>query len=137
MSSIYLRVKRIRTTYFVEAQPTDTVTQLKTKIAHIAGGGRTEKELKLSVVATATGGVPVKEGTPKEYTTLDDNAVLEQIGFQDDSELFVTYWLPETSKWEDVDVPPFEALEDDASAAGGSGAGDKEKVDEKGKGRAR
>ncbi|KAJ3342581.1 hypothetical protein HDU93_001969 [Gonapodya sp. JEL0774] len=157
MSHIYLRIKRNRTTYFVDALPTDTVAQLKAKLARVVGGGRTEKELKLSVVAPTTSGMPPpKEGAPKEYVVLEDGAVLEQVGFQlmlsadsiaeayrimpqDDSELFVTYWLADTSKWEEIDIPPFEALEDDGAsgAGGGGGHAEKEKPDDKGKGKAR
>ncbi|KND00144.1 uncharacterized protein SPPG_04485 [Spizellomyces punctatus DAOM BR117] len=119
MASMYLRVKRQKTTWFVEAQPQDTVQQLKTKLATTLNREKDAKDLRLQV--------PGKQ--PGTYSPLDDTAVLEQIGLVDDAVVYLSFWIagqsnPSDGKWEPVEVPDFEPLNDEEGVEeGGSGKG--------------
>ncbi|KAJ3057296.1 hypothetical protein HK097_009249 [Rhizophlyctis rosea] len=112
-ASIYLRIKRQKTVFFVETTPQETVLQLKQKLFNILNREKQVKDMKLEVKQ------PGKQATaPPTYATLEDSAVLETLGLENDGELFLTFWIPGESnaadgKWEPVDVPEFDPLGDE------------------------
>ncbi|KAJ3186940.1 hypothetical protein HDU85_006977 [Gaertneriomyces sp. JEL0708] len=106
MSAIYLRLKRHKTTWFVEAKPTDTVQTLKNHLLpQLPSQSTTTIQIQIPTTSKTASDVP-------QYAPLDDSAVLEQIGIVDDSVLYVVF--NEGDGWEPVEVPEFEPLDDDA-----------------------
>ncbi|KAJ3211485.1 AMP deaminase [Dinochytrium kinnereticum] len=112
-------VKRLKSTYFVSAEPSESVQALKIRLAAMLGRGRDYvKEMRLSV--------PNKAGDG--HNTLEDNGILEQLALVDDAVVYLTLWMqgnpnPADGSWESVNVPEFEPLGDEGDMA----------VDEKGK----
>ncbi|KAI9090962.1 hypothetical protein DFS34DRAFT_636220 [Phlyctochytrium arcticum] len=108
-SSIYIRIKRHKTTYFVETTPQSTIANLKTHLHTLIHREREPKDLRLQTQGKAAG----------QYSPLDDTAVLEQVGVGEDAVLYLTYWIPgqpnpADGKWEPVEVPEFEPLNEEA-----------------------
>ncbi|KAJ3196584.1 hypothetical protein HK101_008376 [Irineochytrium annulatum] len=130
--SMCLRVKRQKTTIFVNVEPTDSVMSLKLKLAQILGRGREgAKDLRLQTLGK----------TPDVYNTLEDSGILEQLSVTDDGILYMTYWIsgnrmdlanalvafcnayavyfhphkpaPASGAWEPVNVPSYEDLNEE------------------------
>ncbi|KAJ3019095.1 UNVERIFIED_CONTAM: hypothetical protein HDU68_010827 [Siphonaria sp. JEL0065] len=91
MAPLTLRAKRLKQTFFVSAETSDSVFALKTKLAHMIGR-KEAKDLRLQVLQT-TGSDP--KDSKQTLATLEDQPLLEQLGLVDDSVLYFTYWLGE------------------------------------------
>lgn len=78
MSSI-CRVRRLRTIYFLEFRPSDSVATIKGKLARLIEGEREAKDLRLQILKN------------ESYVTLDDLTTAEQAGIVDDSVVYMTY----------------------------------------------
>ena len=76
--SFHVKVKRGKTTIFVECQVTDSVLQLKQKISSMVG--KAAKEIRLLW---------------KDQQPLDDNALLATAGVGLDAVLTLVYWVTE------------------------------------------
>lgn len=76
---MYLRVKRQRTTLFVNTKPNETIFKLKSIISKLLHK-ETPKQIQLLLPAK-TGG----------YTTLEDNATLDQLGLVNDSAVLMIF----------------------------------------------
>ncbi|KAJ3103013.1 hypothetical protein HDU97_010451 [Phlyctochytrium planicorne] len=119
---MYIRVKRLKATYFITIEEADTVLALKSKVASTIGKGREAlKDIRLSVL----------NKTGDAYNTLEDSGILEQLGIVDDSVVYLTLWMPGNPNaadgaWESVSVPEFEPLGEEVDMT----------VDDKGKGTA-
>ncbi|KAI8841296.1 hypothetical protein BC829DRAFT_420611 [Chytridium lagenaria] len=106
---MYIRAKRLKSTYFVTCEPTETVQSFKIRLAGMLGRGKDYiKEMRLSV--------PNKTGDG--YNTLEDTGILEQLGVVDDAVVYLTLWMqgnPNAADgtWESVNVPEFEPLGDE------------------------
>ncbi|KAJ3036645.1 hypothetical protein HDV00_002469 [Rhizophlyctis rosea] len=116
-SPIYLRVKRNKTIWFVEATPQDTVGQLKQKLSTILNREKLPKDMRLQVKQPAA-----KPNTPPTWAPLEDTGILEQLGLENDGEVFLSFWIPgepnpADGKWEPVEVPEFDPLNEDAEEA--------------------
>ncbi len=121
-SAFYLRVKRGKSTWFVDSVlPSDTVLALKTRLAPLVGAGEV-RDLRLHLKATATTTtaatnsglsgqvVPATTTTTITYTPLEEAGVLEQLGLKCDDTLYLALWQrtegggPTDGKWEPVSV---------------------------------
>ncbi|KAI8818898.1 uncharacterized protein EV422DRAFT_535840 [Fimicolochytrium jonesii] len=145
--TMYLRVKRQKTIYFLECTPQDSIGSLKTKLAHgPLNREKDPKDLKFFVATAPRAEAAPAKGTAKAdakgdpaptpgYAGLEDAALLEQLGLVDDSVVYLAYWVPGegsgTGAWEPVQVPEFESLHEEE---GGHDAVEPE--DRKGKGKA-
>ncbi|KAI8807634.1 hypothetical protein BJ742DRAFT_811348 [Cladochytrium replicatum] len=117
MATIYLRVKRRKTTYFVEIPPTDTVLALKNKLATALSTQTEPKDMRLLVTSKAQSQQPNNQ---QQYSSLEDSGVLEQLGIIDDQIVYLVLWVANENNaaegaWEPVDVPEFEPLNDDGA----------------------
>ncbi|KAJ3413286.1 hypothetical protein HDV05_008203 [Chytridiales sp. JEL 0842] len=108
--SMYLRVKRLKATYFLNVEPNDTVLAAKNKLIQMLGHSKEASDMRLQVAGKA----------PGAYVPLEDNNVLEQVGLVDDSAVFLSFWVPDGSSeggsWEPVSIPQFDPLHDEAEA---------------------
>ncbi|KAJ3165259.1 hypothetical protein HDU88_004344 [Geranomyces variabilis] len=116
---MYVRIKHHKRTYFVECVSTSTVGSLKPKLLAQAG---TTADVKLHIAGK----------TPGTYSSLEDAAVLEQVGIVDEQILYAAFWVTgeATGSWEAIAVPEFEPLVHDDDWPGEAGD------DPKGKGKA-
>ncbi|KAL3899187.1 MAG: hypothetical protein SGCHY_002230 [Lobulomycetales sp.] len=92
MPAKFIRVKRFKQTFFVESDAQDTVLGLKQRLEPLTGKQAGDVRLLLS------------PSTP----ALDDHAVLDQVGVQDDTVVYMVYWIPGEQVFETVNVPSFE-----------------------------
>ena len=117
--SIYLRIKRHKTTLFTHCEPTDTIASLKAKVASQlvatnsalpASGSAAGKNIRLLVdsnvtnanaqagavtttAATGTGTTAGASMSSKAYTPLDDSVVIEHVGLKNDDVVYLTFLL--------------------------------------------
>ncbi|KAI9184180.1 hypothetical protein H9P43_003233 [Blastocladiella emersonii ATCC 22665] len=110
LSSMTVRVKRGKATYFVQCAATDTVLALKRKVAKLVM--RDPRDLRLMVpkdkIATTVDYALLAQ--KDKLAELEDKAVLDQLGVPDDAVVFLALWIPgETNaaegKWEAIEVP--------------------------------
>ncbi|KAI8805836.1 hypothetical protein BJ742DRAFT_741054 [Cladochytrium replicatum] len=120
-ATIYLRVKRKKTTYFIEIAPTDTVLSLKNRLATVLSP-TDPKDMRLLVPTKTQSQQPnsQQQNSQQQYSSLEDSGVLEQLGIVDDQIVYVVLWVSNESNaaegsWEAVDVPEFEPLNDDGA----------------------
>ncbi|KAJ3154181.1 hypothetical protein HDU86_004725 [Geranomyces michiganensis] len=118
---MYVRIKHHKRTYFIECASTSTVGSLKPKLLAQAG---TTADVKLHIAGK----------TPGTYNSLEDAAVLEQVGIVDEQVLYAAFWVAgegtATGSWEAIAVPEFEplvhddddAIEDDPKGKGKASA---------------
>jgi hypothetical protein len=83
--SMYLRIKRLKATYFLTVEPNDTVLSAKNKLAQILGQSKDVKDIRLQVAGKASG----------TYMPLEDTSILEQVGLVDDAEVYLSFWMPD------------------------------------------
>ena len=106
---MYLRVKRHKTCWFVEANEQDTVALLKKHICEYLVG-KTVKDIQLQIPGKTAG----------SFIALEDENKLDQLGILDDSVLYlslmtegffflVSYLL--ANQWEPIEVPEYSPLE--------------------------
>ncbi|KAJ1562874.1 hypothetical protein HK096_010126 [Nowakowskiella sp. JEL0078] len=139
-NSICLRVKRAKSTIFLEASPLDTIADLKSKLMNILTLDYQQQlsdisllVKKLPLQATQTTQSVVTQPPQSQYVTLEDAGIADHLGLGDDSVLYMVFWIPgetnpEDGKWETVDIPEFEPLIDVVT--------EPMEEDKKGKGRA-
>ncbi|KAL7746391.1 hypothetical protein RI367_008234 [Sorochytrium milnesiophthora] len=130
LSRLTLRLKRQKSTYFIECDSTDTVHTLKVKLLSLithtfstSGEGarppglRDAKDIKLLVpkekIATT---VDYKKLNETPMVELEDKAVLDQVGVCDDAVLFAVFWTGSATdgKWESISIPEPDPLEIEA-----------------------
>ncbi|KNE54618.1 hypothetical protein AMAG_00582 [Allomyces macrogynus ATCC 38327] len=143
LSTLTLRVKRHKTTYFVQCSATDTVLALKRRVAKLVG--RDPRDVRLLVPKdkmTTTVDYAAVHSKDK-LAELEDKAVLDQLGMPDDAVVFAVFWVPgeinaAEGKWEPVDLPepaPLIEADEELSEAEHADAGASRGAD-KGKARA-
>ncbi|KAI9342533.1 hypothetical protein BDR26DRAFT_1006610 [Obelidium mucronatum] len=108
MAPLTLRAKRLKATYFVSAESNDSVLALKGKLAHMIGK-KEAKDLRLQILDQRD------KTKPGVLATLEDPALLEQLGLTDDAVVYFSYWLGEgqDGSWEPVQFIEFEPLNDE------------------------
>jgi hypothetical protein len=74
-----IRVKRQRTTMFIQVSLSDSIGKVKNQISNILFKEKLPKDIRLHV--QQKGG----------YNVLEDNAILEQVGVVDDGILYMTF----------------------------------------------
>ncbi|KAI9146238.1 hypothetical protein BKA69DRAFT_1043684 [Paraphysoderma sedebokerense] len=127
VTKIYLRVKRQKTTLFVECDPTDAVSSVKSRISSILSSQSHTidvKDIKLLVpkeLKDPNGGIPKTVLNPvklkeTKMAELENNAILNQVGADDDCVVYMVFWVPGEGnsgegKWEQIDIPEPEPLE--------------------------
>ncbi|KAI9207333.1 uncharacterized protein BJ171DRAFT_494319 [Polychytrium aggregatum] len=109
--TIYIRIKRHRTTWFLEANPSDSVVAVKTRFAALLLEKTDPRDVRFSIHNSQT----------NVYTPLEDGSMLDQLGLKNESVLFATFWISNEAnaaegKWEIPEVPEFEPLHDDEPA---------------------
>jgi hypothetical protein len=92
---MYLRVKRFKTTVFLECSPRDKVEDLRRKLGVV---------LKVDPAVLR---LAVDDSTP-----LAEQKTVVELGLQNDSLIYVVYRL-ENGAWEKINIPPPEILEED------------------------
>eukprot|EP00898_Chlorokybus_atmophyticus_P001451 jgi/Chlat1/2306/Chrsp17S02597 len=105
MGTMYVRVKRKRTTVFVHAEPTDTL-------------GRVRERLGAMITVPAANLRLCAPDRPAA-TVLDENKTLADLRIENDAVLAVVYKQEGTEEWEDVDIeqlPSRAGAVDDAAA---------------------
>ncbi|KAJ3285570.1 hypothetical protein HK104_009433 [Borealophlyctis nickersoniae] len=134
MSSIFLRVRRHKTTYFLETDPKDTVHSLKQKLYVVLNKERDLKDMRLLVASSAgaagtaaptgkgTAGAQAQAQQQQPYGPLEDSGVIEQLGLENDSVVYLVFWVsgdpnPSDGKWEPVEIPEYEPLGVEEEAA--------------------
>ncbi|KAI8903566.1 hypothetical protein EDD86DRAFT_250279 [Gorgonomyces haynaldii] len=95
----YIRVKRQRTVYFVEAKITDSVFKVKQTLSHILFKDKSPKDIRLHILGK----------TPGSFSTLEDNQTLEQVGVQEEGLIYMNQ--PGEGQWEQVEQIEFEPLQ--------------------------
>lgn len=83
---MYVRVKRHKTTWFVDSPEHEPVAGLKRRIAELLPG-KTPKDLQLNILGKQ----------PGTFTPLEDDSHLDQLGILDDSILYMSLWIPSES----------------------------------------
>ncbi|KAJ3071626.1 hypothetical protein HDU98_005021 [Podochytrium sp. JEL0797] len=137
MAPLTLRAKRLKQTFFVSVESSDTVLTVKTRLAAMVGKPKEAKDFRLSVPAAAPAPVaaaPVAANNanaktdpalpkPPVYASLEDAGVVEQLGLADDAVVYFTYWLGEgqDGSWENVQIVDFEPLDDAEEDVKGKG----------------
>ena len=79
-------MKRRKSVYFVELQPHDTVAKFMQRIPSMLNFEKEATELKLFHAAAGSKQPPV-------YTALEDSAVFDQLGINDQDVLYMSYWI--------------------------------------------
>ncbi|KAK9824295.1 hypothetical protein WJX72_009223 [[Myrmecia] bisecta] len=88
--SMYIRVKRQKTTIFVHVEPTDTILEVKQKLQELVQQP------------------PESQRLYKGATLLEDAKKLADLKVENDDIIALTY-LQEDGQWENIDITPFEA----------------------------
>ncbi|KAI9219661.1 hypothetical protein BC828DRAFT_406502 [Blastocladiella britannica] len=130
LSTLTLRIKRLRQTYFISAAATDTVLAVKKKTAKLVA--HDPRDLRLLVPRADSISTTVDYAAlanPKDLLVeLDDKAVLDQLNVPNDAVLYLSLWISNDSnaadgKWEAIEIPkpaplqePEDDLESDAAA---------------------
>ncbi|KAL3147744.1 hypothetical protein ABBQ32_002485 [Trebouxia sp. C0010 RCD-2024] len=86
--SMYVRVKRNKTTIFLHVEPTDTVLEVKQKLQELVQQGPETQRLYLG------------------KTMLEDAKQLAELKVENDDVLALTYQLSDGS-WEDVNIAEY------------------------------
>ena len=84
---MYIRVKRAKTTWFIEAKEQETIASVKKTLAALLPG-KTPKDIQLQIPS---------KGTASGYTALEDDSKLDQMGLIDDSVIYMSIWLSSES----------------------------------------
>ncbi|KAG1678871.1 hypothetical protein FOA52_003539 [Chlamydomonas sp. UWO 241] len=87
--SMYIRVKRLKQTFFLHVEATDTVLEVKSKLQDLV-----EQP-------------PEKQQLLKGTTVLEDAKKLADLKIENDDVLAVTFMTP--SGWEEVDITTYDA----------------------------
>lgn len=88
--SMYVRIKRIKTTIFLHVEPTDTILEVKQKLQELTQQGPETQRLYLG------------------RTMLEDARQLADLKVENDDVLALTYQQPDGS-WEDVNIAEYVA----------------------------
>ncbi|KAL3147745.1 hypothetical protein ABBQ32_002485 [Trebouxia sp. C0010 RCD-2024] len=88
LQSMYVRVKRNKTTIFLHVEPTDTVLEVKQKLQELVQQGPETQRLYLG------------------KTMLEDAKQLAELKVENDDVLALTYQLSDGS-WEDVNIAEY------------------------------
>ena len=117
---MYIRIKRNKTTWFLEVTETEKVSNVKKQMSELLSG-KSHSDLQFQISGKQTG----------TFVPLEDDNKLDQLGIVEDSILYLCLWIPNTSKifynfiyifvlanpsdgkWETVDVPEFAPLIED------------------------
>ncbi|KAJ3220985.1 hypothetical protein HK099_003854 [Clydaea vesicula] len=119
--SFFVRVKRHKQTFFIdELTSSDTILTLKERLEPLINvKPENQRILKESTPSDKSNLheknpqtiVNANSATDKTYINIDENSVLDQLGIQNDSVLYLVYKL-EANEWESVAVPNFEELDE-------------------------
>lgn len=99
-----LRIKHLKTTYFVECTPAESIFKLKNKLSKLIT--KPAKEIRVYLLGNK----------PKTYNIVEDNAILGQLGLVSDAaeSVLVVYMATLVNDvWELIEVPEFEHLNDE------------------------
>ncbi|CAI2175563.1 692_t:CDS:2 [Funneliformis geosporum] len=112
-NQIYFRVKRHKTTIFLQAKITDKILTLKKNIIKILGDSEKRDPKKLQLLISTD-----DSESPVSYSILDkDEDTVNQLGLKDDQILFLCFWDDNLDQWENVAVeypdPYDEVVEED------------------------
>eukprot|EP00906_Rhabdomonas_costata_P021675 RCo031442 len=102
--SMFVRVKREKSTYFLHCSPGDVVLRLKQELCTILGEGRTPEQVRL---------------LSGEGTILPDSATLASCGVENDTVLNMVLQKEGSSEFETVNVfrPVFMMTDEDKRAS--------------------
>ncbi|ORZ38891.1 hypothetical protein BCR44DRAFT_35261 [Catenaria anguillulae PL171] len=127
VSSLTLRIKRQKTTYFITASATDTILAVKRRIAKLVS--KDARDIRLLApkekIASTVDYAALTSGALK-LAELEDKAVLDHLNVPDEAVLFMAFWISDVAdgKWEPVEVAepspivdPMSESEDAAAAA--------------------
>jgi len=104
ISSMYVRVKREKITYFIQADPSDTILELKEKLQELIDQ------------------LPEEQRLLKDDTPLEDAKSLAEYRIENDDVLALTYKLPD-GNFEAINIETLKAEEEEVKS-------DKEVADE-------
>mmetsp|Transcript_28895 Transcript_28895/g.94466 ORF Transcript_28895/g.94466 Transcript_28895/m.94466 type:complete len:95 (+) Transcript_28895:52-336(+) len=93
VASMYVRVKRLKTTMFMHVEPSETVLELKQKIQSLTEKSVEDQRLMLDTVV------------------LDDAKPLAEMKVENDCVLALTYRIPDSDDFEPVEISAPEAEE--------------------------
>jgi len=93
---MFLRVKRFKTTVFLECTPKDKIEDLRKKLAGILK----EDQARIRLMRD-------------ESNVLPEQKTVAELGLKNEEVIFVVFTLEGGAGWEKINIPPPEVVEDD------------------------
>ncbi|KAL9649204.1 hypothetical protein ABK040_004225 [Willaertia magna] len=88
--SMYVRIKRQKTTIFLHCDPIDKISTLKERISQLTSISVDKQKLFRN------------EDSEEDLT---DNLTLEELAISNDSILYLVYYDESNEQWESIDIP--------------------------------
>eukprot|EP00244_Chara_vulgaris_P011716 TRINITY_DN5910_c0_g1_i1.p1 TRINITY_DN5910_c0_g1~~TRINITY_DN5910_c0_g1_i1.p1 ORF type:complete len:102 (-),score=24.47 TRINITY_DN5910_c0_g1_i1:29-334(-) len=88
MTNMFVRVKRMKTTYFLHVEPSETVLEVKQKLQVLSDQPADAQRLFL---------MPTKQ-------LLEDHRTLGELKVENDAVVALTYKSPDSDSWEAVNI---------------------------------
>ncbi|KAJ1504921.1 hypothetical protein HMI54_014626 [Coelomomyces lativittatus] len=110
LNGLTIRVKRLKTTFFIQCSATDNIITLKKRLSKL-----THKEIKDIRLLVPKDKISTQIdysifGNKDKWAELDDKTVLDQIGMPDDAVVYMIFWISgevsaSDGRWENIDIP--------------------------------